>query len=93
MRHRRDLREQVRLDVLACTEQLDRLDARLVGRLNEILALDDEQPLLLALAPRLEQPMDEAQLRIGGGRDHSSQDSHDPWKSAWPANSRSPPGQ
>ena len=60
---------------------------------DEILALDDEQPLLLALAPRLEQPVDQPQLRIGRGGDHSSHSSHAPWKSAWPANSRSPPGQ
>ena len=60
MRHRRDLRQQARLDVLARTQELDRLEARIVRRLNEVLALGDEQPLLLALAPRLEQPVDEA---------------------------------
>jgi hypothetical protein len=37
-----DLRKQRRLDVLACDQQLDRLDAG--GRLNEVLPLDDEQP-------------------------------------------------
>ena len=60
MRHRRDLRQQARLDVLARTQELDRLEARIVRGLNEVLALGDEQPLLLALAPRLEQPVDEA---------------------------------
>ena len=60
MRHRRDLGQQVRLDVLARTQELNRLEARIVRGLNEVLALGDEQPLLLALAPRLEQPVDEA---------------------------------
>ena len=92
--HRRDLRQQLRLDVLTGSQELDRLDARVVGRLNEILALDDEQALLLALAPRVEQPVDEPELRVRRRRDHAnSHCSHEPWKSAWPANSRSPPGQ
>jgi hypothetical protein len=65
MRHRRDLREQLRLDVLTRAEELYRLDSRIVGRLDEILALDDEQALLLPLAARVEQPMDEPKLRIG----------------------------
>ena len=64
MPHRRDLGQQLGLDVFAGAEDLDRIDARVVGRLHEILALDDEQPLPVALAARLEQPMDQPQLRI-----------------------------
>jgi hypothetical protein len=40
MRKRRDLREQLRLDVLARDQQLDRLDAG--GRLDQVLPLDSE---------------------------------------------------
>ena len=54
MPHRRDLGQQLGLDVLAGAEDLDRIDARIVGRLHEILALDDEQPFPVALAARLE---------------------------------------
>ena len=57
--HCRDLRQELGLDVLARSQQLDRLDARVVGRLHEILALGREQSFLLALTPRLEQAMDE----------------------------------
>jgi len=48
MRERRDLREQRRLDRLPGDEQVDRLDRR---RLDEILALDDEEAELGAPAP------------------------------------------
>ena len=44
------LREQLGLDVLAGDEQLDRLDAGRARRLDEILALADEQARLVALA-------------------------------------------
>jgi hypothetical protein len=93
MAHRRDPGQEIGLDVLAGSEHLHRLDACVVGCLDEIFALDHEQPLLLALSPRLEQPVDQPQLGIVGRRDHSSHWSQLPWKSAWPANSRSPPGQ
>jgi hypothetical protein len=55
VRHRRHLCEQLRLDVVARAQNLDRLDAGIVRRLDEILALDDEQPLPLALPSRVEQ--------------------------------------
>src|SRR5207247_2583884 len=93
VRHRRDPRQQLGLDVFARAEDFDRLDARVAGSLDEILALDDEEAFLLPLAARLEQAVDEAKLRIRRGRDHSSHWSQLPWKSAWPANSRSPSGQ
>jgi hypothetical protein len=51
VRERRHLRQQRRLDVLSGHEQLDRPDA--VGR-EQILALDDEQPKLVAPAPVVE---------------------------------------
>jgi hypothetical protein len=52
VRERRDLREQRRLDALACDQQLDRLET---GRgLDEILSLDREQPELVAPAPVVE---------------------------------------
>ena len=68
---RRELRDERRLDVLAGDEQLDGLDARGARGLDEVLALADEQPLLLALPPRLEQAPDQLQLRVVRRRDHS----------------------
>jgi hypothetical protein len=50
MRERRHLGEQRRLDVLARDEHVDRLDV--LG--EQILALDDEQPELVAPAPIVE---------------------------------------
>jgi hypothetical protein len=52
MRERRDLREQRGLDVLARDQELDRLEIR--SRLDEVLALDREQPELLPPAPVVE---------------------------------------
>jgi hypothetical protein len=51
VRERRHLRQQRRLDILPGNEQLDRPDV--VGR-EQILALDDEQPKLVAPAPVVE---------------------------------------
>jgi hypothetical protein len=48
VRERGDLSQELGRDVLAGDEQLDRLD---VGRGDEILALDDEKPELVAPAP------------------------------------------
>jgi hypothetical protein len=79
VRERRDAREQLRLDVLARTKELDRFDARVVGRLHEVLALDNEQPLLLALPPRVEQAPHQPQRRVGRRSDHSHQSSQAPW--------------
>ena len=68
MRGRRDLGEQPRLDVLARDEQLDRLGRR---RLDEILALADEEPELVAPAP-LVQLADELELLVVARRDHAA---------------------
>ena len=57
MRRRRDLGEQLRLDVLACAEEVDRLGGR---RLDGVLALDEEEaelvapPLVVQLAHELQ---------------------------------------
>ena len=55
VRERRDGGEQSRVDILPCAQKVDRFDAGGIGRCDEILALADEQALLLALPPRLEQ--------------------------------------
>ena len=49
VRQRRELGEQLGRHRLAGDEQLDRLDPRRARRVDEILALDDEQALALAL--------------------------------------------
>src|SRR4029078_7700133 len=49
---RRDLGEQGRLDVLTGDEEVDRLSR--ARSLDEVLALDDEQPKLVAPAPVME---------------------------------------
>src|SRR4051812_35999354 len=72
MRQRRKRRHELRLHVFAGDEQLDCLDPRVVCREHEILALADEQPLLLALAPRFEQPPDQLQLWVVRRGDHAS---------------------
>jgi hypothetical protein len=64
----RDLGEQRRLDVLARDEQLDRLPARRAAGVDEILALGDEQPELVAPAP-LAQLADELELLVVAGGD------------------------
>jgi hypothetical protein len=48
VRERRDLGQQLRFDRLPRHEQIHRLDRR---RLDEILALDDEEAELVAPAP------------------------------------------
>jgi len=53
MRERRHLREQSGLCVLACDENVGRLEASAEAGFDEILALDREQPELLAPAPVL----------------------------------------
>jgi hypothetical protein len=49
VRQRRELREHLRRHGLTRDEQVDRLDPGCARRVDEILALDDEQPLTLAL--------------------------------------------
>src|SRR5439155_4233565 len=68
MRERRDLRQERRLDVLACDEQLDRLDA--ARGHDEILALDREEAELLPPAP-LVQLADELQPLVVLGGDQA----------------------
>ncbi|HEU5489666.1 MAG TPA: hypothetical protein VFU84_02645 [Gaiellaceae bacterium] len=64
MTERRDLAEELRHDVLAGDEQLDRFDARRRGGLDEVLALDREETGLLALFPRREKLPDEPELLV-----------------------------
>jgi hypothetical protein len=54
MRERRDFGEQLGRDRLTGDEQLDRLETGRVCRLNEVLALGDEQPELVTPAPVME---------------------------------------
>jgi hypothetical protein len=63
MAERRDVGEQRRLDVLAGDQQLHGLEARIARSVDEILALCDEQPQLLAPAP-LVQLADELELLV-----------------------------
>jgi hypothetical protein len=49
VRERRELREHLGRDGLARDEQVDRLDPRSARGVDEVLALDDEQPFALAL--------------------------------------------
>jgi hypothetical protein len=51
---RRHLGHELRRDVLAGDEQLDRLDARVTRGVDEVLAFGDEQPELVAPAPVVE---------------------------------------
>ena len=60
----RDLAQQVRNDVLARDEELDGLDSGGGRSLDEILALDREQPLLEAVFPRREKLPDEPELLV-----------------------------
>ena len=89
---RRQVGDETGFDVLARDEQLDGLDPRRAGRVDEVFALAHEQPLSLALPSRLEQLADELQLRVVRRRDHSVHSSHAPWKSVCATSSRSPPG-
>jgi hypothetical protein len=49
MRQRRELGEHLGRDRLPRDEEVDRLDPRSARRVDEVLALDDEQPRPLAL--------------------------------------------
>jgi len=70
-----DVGEQVWLHILARDEELDRLDSRSRGRRNQILALDREEPRLLAVLARREELADEPQLRVMRRLDQSALDS------------------
>src|SRR6478735_11013370 len=65
MRERRDLREERRLDVLAGDEDIHRFNR--AGRLDEVLALDDEQLELVAPAPVVELADELEPLVVAGG--------------------------
>ena len=70
---RRHLAEQLRQDVLARDEQLDGLDAEAAcRRLDEILALDREEPTGLAVLPRREKLPDEPELLVGTRLDQAA---------------------
>jgi hypothetical protein len=64
MSERRYLGEELRQDVLAGDEQLDRLDADGRCSLDEILALDREESGRLALLARREKLPDEPELLV-----------------------------
>ena len=64
MAQRRDLREQLRDDVLAGDEQVDRFDARTRRRLDEVLAFDGEQPGLDSMLAGSEKLPDEPELLV-----------------------------
>ena len=71
MGERGDGGEQLGLDRLAGDEQIDRLDARRPRRLDEVLALADEQAELLPLPAALEPPH-ELQPRVRRRGDHAA---------------------
>ena len=64
MPERRDLAEELRDDVLAGDEELDRLDPRRPGRLDEILALDREETRLVTVLARRKKLPDEPELLV-----------------------------
>ena len=59
--------EELRVDVLIGAQQVDRLGGR---RLDRVLALDEEEPQLLAPAPVVQLP-DDLQALVVPGDDHS----------------------
>ena len=69
MRELGDVRQQLRLDVDAGREHVLRLEPGVEPGLDEILALDDEQPQPPALRAGA-QPPDELEPRVGGRGDH-----------------------
>jgi hypothetical protein len=64
MTERRDLGQQVRRDVVTGDEQLDRVDPGADRRVDEVLALDGEQPRFLARLARREKLPDEPELLV-----------------------------
>jgi hypothetical protein len=69
---RRDLAEQRREDALARDEELDRLDACGGCSLDQILALDGEEPGLDAVLARREKLPDEPELLVLARLDQGS---------------------
>jgi hypothetical protein len=68
VRERRDLGERLGRHRLAGDEKVDRLDPGRLRGLDEVLALDDEEPLTVALRTR-GQPPHEPQPRVRGRGD------------------------
>ena len=68
MRERRDFREERRLDVLACDQKFDGLDARRLSSGDQVLTLRDEEPELVPPAAVL-QLADELELLVLAGGD------------------------
>ena len=66
MRRGRDLGEELRLDVVAGSQQVDRLGGR---SLDRVLALDEEEAELVAPAPLVQLP-DELEALVVPGDDH-----------------------
>ncbi len=64
MPERRHLAEKLGDDILARHQQLDGLDRGVAGSLDEVLALDREEPALLAMLSRREKLPDEPELLV-----------------------------
>ncbi len=64
MAERREGGEELFLDVLTRDEELDRLDARAERGVDQVLALDREQPRLLPVLARLQELPDEPELLV-----------------------------
>ena len=92
MRQRRDTGEQRIVHGLAGDEQVDGLDPRRGGGVDEILPLGGEEPCLVAVLALSEQLADELQRLVVARRDQSNHSSQLPWKSRCAA-SRGGPGQ
>jgi hypothetical protein len=71
MAQRRDLAEELRHDVLASHQKLDRLDTRSRRSIDEILALCGEQAGLDPMLPRREKLPDEPELLVLTGLDET----------------------
>jgi hypothetical protein len=83
---RRYLGEQLGKDVLPRDEEFDGLDPGARGRLDEILALDGEEPRLLTLLARREKLPDEPELVVLARLDQAASESASFARSATAAN-------
>jgi hypothetical protein len=72
MPERRHLGEKLGDDVFPCDEQLDRLDRRVARRLDEVFALDREEPVLFPVLARREELPDEPELLVLAGLDQAA---------------------
>src|SRR4029079_19382010 len=92
MAQARGRREQLLLHRLSGDEQVHRLDARPARRLDEVLALRGEEPVLLAMRALAEPRANELERVVVAGGDHSRQSIPLPWGSTRAA-TRAAPGQ